>query len=63
MDYRKASELEEMIENEMFYGIPIRDIDDDMMECMDTEELRELYIVVNMLHWKAIDNLVLAKSC
>lgn len=60
MDYRKASELEEMIENEMFYGIPLKQIDDDMLECMDTEELRELYVIVNMLHWKAIDCMVMS---
>lgn len=62
MDYRKASELEEMIEHEMFYGIPISEISEDMMDSMDEDELREFYVVVNMLHWKAIDSMVMRKN-
>lgn len=62
MDYRRASELEEMIQTETFYGIPIIDIDENMIEDMDNEDLRTLYVIVNMLHWQAIDRLILEKS-
>lgn len=58
MDYRRASELEEMIQTETFYGIPISDIDFDMLDEMDTDDLRTLYVIANMLHWKAIDDFV-----
>jgi len=61
MDSRKALKLEEMIETQSFYGIPISEIDDDMMEEMDNDELRELYVIVNMLHWKEIDKMVMRK--
>jgi hypothetical protein len=58
MDYRRASELEEMIEHQMFYGIPISDIDSSMLDEMETEDLRDLYVILNMLHWDAIDKIV-----
>jgi len=57
MDYRRASELEEMIQNQIFYGIPISEISSDMLDDMDNEDLRTFYIIVNMLHWEAIDDL------
>lgn len=62
MDYRRASELEEMIQTETFYGIPIADIDSDMLEELDTEDLRTLYIITNMLHWQVIDKMVMKSS-
>jgi hypothetical protein len=58
MDYRKLSELEDMIENEMFYGIPISEFNSEMLDYMDTQELREFYTVLNMLHLKEIDKIV-----
>jgi len=58
MDYRKMSEIEEMIEHEIFYGIPISEIDGDMMDTMTNDELRELYTIVTMLHWRQIDQIV-----
>ena len=57
MDYRRASELEEMIQNQIFYGIPISEISSDMLDDMDNEDLRTFYIIVNMLHREAIDDL------
>lgn len=62
MDYRRASELEEMIQTETFYGIPISEIDPSMLETMETDDLRTLFVIVNMLHWRAIDELVMLKS-
>jgi hypothetical protein len=62
MDYNRASELEEMIQSETFYGIPISDIEPYMLDELDTDDLRTLYVIVNMLHWQAIDKMVMIKS-
>lgn len=62
MDYRRASELEEMIQTETFYGIPLNDIDISMLDDMNNDDLRTLYVIVNMLHWQYIDKLVMQKS-
>lgn len=52
---KERSDLKTMIETHTFFGIPIEEIDQEIMEMIDTNEARVLYIVASMLGWEVRD--------
>ena len=43
--------LNEMIDTHTFFGIPLEEVDQELLEAIDAEEARVLYIVACMLGW------------
>jgi hypothetical protein len=58
MDVIKRAMLQNMIEHETFYGVPIELVDPEMIDCMNEEQLRIFWVVANMLQVETIDKLV-----
>jgi hypothetical protein len=47
--------LNEMINTRTFFGIPLEDITPDILEAIEYEDARILYIVASMLGWECRD--------
>lgn len=58
MDVIERAMLQNMIDHETFYGLPIDLVDPEMIEQMTQEQLRIFWVVANMLQSKNIDKLV-----
>jgi hypothetical protein len=58
MDVIERAMLQNMINHETFYGLPIDLVDPEMIEQMTQEQLRIFWVVANMLQSTNIDKLV-----
>lgn len=47
--------LNKMIDSQTFFGIPIEEVTEELLEAIDTDEARVLYIVASMLGLEARD--------
>ncbi len=48
-------DLNTMITTQTFFGIPLEEVDQVIIEMIDTDEARILYIVACMLGWEVRD--------
>lgn len=48
-------QLVNMIETQTFYGIPIEQVTQELLEELDSEDTRILYIIASMLGWDVRD--------
>lgn len=58
MDIIKRAMLNNMIEHETFYGVPIELVDPEMIECMNPDQLQTFWVVTTMLQCDLIDKMV-----
>lgn len=58
MDVIKKAMLNNMIEHETFYGVPIELVDDVMLDQMNEDQLQTFWVVATMLQFEVIDSLV-----
>lgn len=58
MDKIKKAMLNNMIEHETFYGVPLELVDGDMIEQMNEEQLQTFWTVATMLQFDVIDEMV-----
>lgn len=58
MDIIKKAMLNNMIEHETFYGVPIELVDEAMIDQMNEEQLQTFWVVATMLQYEVIDSLV-----
>lgn len=48
-------QLVNMIETQTFYGIPIEEVTQELLEELEADEARILYIIASMLGWEMRD--------
>lgn len=58
MDIVKKAMLNNMIQHETFYGVPIELVNNEMIDLMDQDQLQTFWIVATMLQFEAIDEIV-----
>lgn len=58
MDIIRRAMINNMIDHETFYGVPIELVDPEMIEHMSPEQLQTFWVVTTMLQAELIDKMV-----